>query len=82
MWHPPRQAELARWRAALTDFLLDRDGTVGRRCDACATSQIVVIDRGGRLVYMGANGDKPSTRTKIGAPIIEFVGRQRAVGDA
>jgi len=56
------KADLARWRAAPTDFLLDPDGTVGRLYDARATPQMVVIDRTGRLVYMGAIDDTPSTR--------------------
>ena len=56
------KADLARWRAAPTDFLLDPDGTVGRVYDARATPQMVVIDRAGRLVYMGAIDDTPSTR--------------------
>ncbi len=43
------KADLARWRAAPTDFLLDPDGTVGRLYDARATPQMVVIDRTGRL---------------------------------
>jgi peroxiredoxin len=56
------KADLARWRAAPTDFLLDPDGIVGRLYDARATPHMVVIDRAGRLVYMGAIDDKPSTR--------------------
>jgi hypothetical protein len=56
------KADLARWRAAPTDFLLDPDGTVGRVYDARATPNMVVIDRSGRVVYMGAIDDKPSTR--------------------
>jgi peroxiredoxin len=56
------KADLARWRAAPTDFLLDPEGLVGRLYDARATPHMVVIDRAGRLVYMGAIDDKPSTR--------------------
>ena len=56
------KADLARWRAVPTDFLLDPDGTVGRLYDARATPQMVVIDRTGRLVYIGAIDDTPSTR--------------------
>jgi redoxin len=56
------KADLARWRAAPTDFLLDPDGTLGHLYDARATPHMVVIDRSGRLVYMGAIDDKPSTR--------------------
>jgi peroxiredoxin len=56
------KADLARWRATPTDFLLDPDGIVGRLYDARATPHMVVIDRAGRIVYMGAIDDTPSTR--------------------
>jgi len=56
------RADLARWRAAPTDFLLDPEGIVGRLYDARATPHMVVIDRASRVAYMGAIDDKPSTR--------------------
>lgn len=56
------KADLAHWQAAPTDFLLDPDGIIGRLYDARATPNMVVIDRSGRVVYMGAIDDKPSTR--------------------
>jgi len=56
------KADLARWRAAPSDFLLDPEGIVGRLYDARATPHMVVIDRTGRIVYMGAIDDQPSTR--------------------
>lgn len=56
------RADLARWRATPSDFLLDPDGVVGRLYDARATPHMVVIDRAGRIAYMGAIDDKPSTR--------------------
>jgi peroxiredoxin len=56
------KADLARWHAAPTDFLLDPDGVVGRLYDARATPHMVVIDRAARIVYMGAIDDTPSTR--------------------
>ncbi len=56
------RADLAHWRARPTDFLLDPDGIVGRLYDARATPHMVVIDRGGRIAYMGAIDDKPTTR--------------------
>src|SRR5580704_12305507 len=56
------KADLARWHATPTDFLLDPDGIVGRLYDARATPHMVVIDRGGHVVYMGAIDDTPSTR--------------------
>jgi hypothetical protein len=56
------KADLARWRAAPSDFLLDPEGVVGRLYDARATPNMVVIDRAGRVAYMGAIDDTPSTR--------------------
>jgi hypothetical protein len=56
------KADLARWQAAPTDYLLDPDGVVGHLYDARATPHMVVIDRGGRIAYMGAIDDTPSTR--------------------
>jgi peroxiredoxin len=56
------KADLARWHAAPTDFLLDPDGVVGHLYDARATPHMVVIDHAGRIVYMGAIDDTPSTR--------------------
>jgi AhpC/TSA family len=56
------KADLARWQAVPSDFLLDPDGVVGHLYDARATPHIVVIDRGGRVAYMGAIDDTPSTR--------------------
>jgi AhpC/TSA family len=56
------KADLARWQATPSDFLLDPNGVVGRLYDARATPQMVVIDRSGRIAYMGAIDDTPSTR--------------------
>src|SRR3984893_185645 len=56
------QDDLARWQAATTDYLLHPAGMVGHRCDAGARPHMVVIDRGGRIAYMGAIDDTPSTR--------------------
>jgi len=56
------KADLARWKAAPTDYLLDPEGVVGHLYDARATPHMVVIDRGGRIAYMGAIDDTPSTR--------------------
>jgi peroxiredoxin len=54
------RADLARWKAVPSDFLLDPDGVVGRLYDARATPHMVVIDRTGRLAYIGAIDDTPS----------------------
>src|SRR6516162_3261427 len=51
------KADLARWRAAPTDFLLDPEGNVGHLYEARATPNMVVIDRNGRVAYMGAIDD-------------------------
>ena len=59
---PEAKADLARWRAAPTDFLLDANGVVGRLYDARATPHMVVIDRSGRVAYIGAIDDTPSTQ--------------------
>ena len=56
------KADLARWRAAPSDYLLDPNGVVGHLYDARATPHMVVIDRNGRVAYMGAIDDTPSTR--------------------
>jgi peroxiredoxin len=56
------KTDLARWQAAPSDFLLDPNGMVGRLYDARATPHMVVIDRSGRIAYMGAIDDTPSTR--------------------
>lgn len=54
------RADVARWKAAPSDYLLDPDGVVGHLYDARATPHMVVIDPTGVLVYMGAIDDKPS----------------------
>jgi hypothetical protein len=54
------RADIARWNAAPSDFLLDPDGVVGRLYDAKATPTMAVIDLKGILAYIGAIDDKPS----------------------
>jgi hypothetical protein len=54
------RADIARWQAAPSNFLLDPDGVVGHLYDARATPHMVVIDPTGVVVYMGAIDDKPS----------------------
>jgi peroxiredoxin len=56
------KADLARWQAVPSDFLLDPEGVIGRGFDARATPDMVVINRAGRVAYMGAIDDMPSTR--------------------
>jgi hypothetical protein len=54
------RADITRWQAAPSDYLLDPDGVVGHLYDARATPHMVVIDRAGVVAYMGAIDDKPS----------------------
>jgi hypothetical protein len=55
------RADIAHWKAAPSDFLLDPDGVIGRLYNARATPHMVVIDPKGVVAYMGAIDDKPST---------------------
>jgi hypothetical protein len=55
------RADLKRWTAGPSDFLLDPDGVVGRLYDARATPQMAVIDPTGKLAYIGAIDDRPSS---------------------
>ncbi|MBL8660081.1 MAG: redoxin domain-containing protein [Rhodospirillales bacterium] len=48
--------------AAPSEILLDPDGTMGRAYAAKTTPHMYVIDRDGRLVYMGGIDDRPTTR--------------------
>jgi len=60
--HPDEaRADMARWHAAPSDYLLDPDGAVGHLYDARATPHMVVIDPKGTVIYMGAIDDKRST---------------------
>jgi len=51
----------AREKAAPTDVLLDPKGTVGRAYEAKTTPHMYVIDRAGKLVYMGGIDDQASS---------------------
>jgi hypothetical protein len=55
------RADIARWNAAPSDYLLDPDGVVGHLYDARATPHMVVIDGNGVVAYIGAIDDKRST---------------------
>lgn len=48
-------------KAAYADLLLDPKGTVGRAYEAKTTPHMYVIDKTGKLVYMGGIDDKPSS---------------------
>jgi peroxiredoxin len=55
------RADMARWNATPSDYLLDPDGVVGHLYDARATPHMVVIDAKGVVAYIGAIDDKRST---------------------
>jgi hypothetical protein len=55
------RADIGRWKAAPSDYLLDPDGVVGHLYDAKATPHMVVIDAKGVIAYIGAIDDKRST---------------------
>jgi hypothetical protein len=51
----------AEEKAASTDVLLDPKGTVGRAYEAKTTPHMYVVDKTGKLVYMGGIDDKASS---------------------
>jgi len=51
----------AQNKAHSTDLLLDHDGKVGRLYGARTTPHMFVIDKTGKLVYMGGIDDRPYT---------------------
>jgi AhpC/TSA family len=54
------RADIARWKAAPSDFLLDPDGVIGHLYDARATPHMVVVAPNGTVAYIGAIDDTPS----------------------
>ena len=58
---PQARAWKARVGAASTAVLLDGKGVVGRAYEARATPHMFIIDRAGRLAYMGGIDDQPTT---------------------
>lgn len=68
-------AQLGTWRSRPTATLLDPDGAVGRKYGARTTPHLYVIDRSGKLVYMGAIDDDPrgdaERVTNHVAPVVE-----------
>ncbi|MET0294095.1 MAG: redoxin domain-containing protein [Phenylobacterium sp.] len=57
-------AEAKGWKgsnkAASTALLLDPEGTVGRAYDARTTPHMFIVDKAGKLAYMGGIDDKPT----------------------
>lgn len=58
---PQAKAWKAEAKAASTDILLDPQGTVGRAYDAKTTPHMYIVDKAGKLVYMGGIDDKASS---------------------
>lgn len=56
---PQAKAWKTKSAPAAANVLLDADGKVGRLYDARTTPHMYVIDKGGKLVYMGGIDDKP-----------------------
>ena len=52
---------LAAYNPGYTAYLLDTDGTVGKKYGAKTTPHIFVIDAKGKLAYRGAIDDSPDT---------------------
>lgn len=50
----------ANHKAASNALLLDASGAVGKAYDARTTPHMYVVDKGGKLVYMGGIDDKPT----------------------
>jgi len=69
MTAPPRSAEfmtpaeVIRWkrkvRSHATAILLDTDATLARAYEAKTTPHMFIVDKAGRLVYMGGIDDRP-----------------------
>ncbi|HEY8573946.1 thioredoxin family protein [Phenylobacterium sp.] len=57
---PQAKAWKTKAGAASTTVLLDPTGKVGRAYDARTTPHMYVIDKAGKLVYMGGIDDKPT----------------------
>ncbi len=54
------QGVMKDWQMAPSAFMLDEDGTVGRRYGAKATPHMFVVDPKGTVIYAGAIDDKPT----------------------
>jgi len=56
------KARIKKHNAVPTAYLVDADGTVGKRYGARTTPHMYVINKDGVLIYAGAIDDKPSTK--------------------
>jgi hypothetical protein len=71
---PQEANELTRSRqAAPSAVLLDPEGSIGKLYGARTTPHMYIIDPQGRLVYMGAIDDKPSTNLADVATATNYV---------
>ena len=59
---PAAKAWKAKAYAASTHLLLDPQGKVGRAYEAKTTPHMFIIDKAGKLAYMGAIDDKPTNK--------------------
>jgi hypothetical protein len=59
---PALKERIAKEKAEHTAYLIDTDGTVGRKYGARVTPHMYVINPEGKLVYIGAIDDKPTAR--------------------
>jgi hypothetical protein len=59
-FHTPAEHKeaLKNWKAGMSDFLVDADGTVGRLYGSKNTPTMYVIAKDGTLIYEGAIDDK------------------------
>lgn len=53
-------AQLTKWNAKPSAYILDGDGRIGRAYGATTTPHMYVIDPAGRLAYAGAIDDTPT----------------------
>jgi peroxiredoxin len=58
---PQAKAWKAKVGAHSSDVLLDADGKVGRAYEAKATPHMFIVDKAGKLVYMGGIDDRPTS---------------------
>jgi peroxiredoxin len=56
-----------------THVVLDADGTIGKAYEAKTTPHMYIIDKDGKLVYMGAIDDKPTAKAEDVAGATNYV---------
>lgn len=80
--YPPDQMKKMSedWSTASTEILLDPDGTVGKMYGAKTTPHLFIIAPEGKLIYMGAIDDRPSTNPEDVKGATNYV--QKALDEA